>query len=475
MSRTTPATRPDHWWLETQKLIRLTGPILIAQLTQMLMSVVDTVMAGRVSATDLAAVSVGGSIWFPSTLLVFGLGLALAPIISHFDGAHKHHKVANIVQQGFYAAAIGSLLCVAVILCAPLILNAMNVEPDFRSITLDYLFYLLWAVPALVLYMVLRNFCEGLSHTMPSLVIGVIGLLVNIPANYILINGKFGLPALGGAGCGLATTIVIWVMALSLLLYVLWTKRFKAIGVFAKWYKPDWDDIWYIVRLGFPIATSMFFEVSLFAAAALVIAPLGATVVASHQIALNISSLVYMVPLSLSMAVTLRVGFALGAGNPANAMQSHKLATFYGMTFAAVNGLIMWLGGAWLASLYTNDTVVINAAATLMGLAAIFTLSDTFQAIAMGTLRGYKDTKVVMLITFVSYWPFGLTIGILLSRTDWIVPAMGAPGMWIGFITGLSVAAVLLTWRLRHVSRNYVTRQQRQAKPDVVAEPAALD
>jgi len=230
MSRTTPATRPDHWWLETQKLIRLTGPILIAQLTQMLMSVVDTVMAGRVSATDLAAVSVGGSIWFPSTLLVFGLGLALAPIISHFDGAHKHHKVANIVQQGFYAAAIGSLLCVAVILCAPLILNAMNVEPDFRSITLDYLFYLLWAVPALVLYMVLRNFCEGLSHTMPSLVIGVIGLLVNIPANYILINGKFGLPALGGAGCGLATTIVIWVMALSLLLYVLWTKRFKQSG-----------------------------------------------------------------------------------------------------------------------------------------------------------------------------------------------------------------------------------------------------
>ncbi|MGQ4276165.1 MATE family efflux transporter [Pseudidiomarina sp. E22-M8] len=463
----------DHWWTESKKLAKLTGPILIAQLTQMLMSVVDTVMAGRVSAVDLAAVSVGASIWLPSTLLVFGLALALAPIISHFDGSQKQQKIANIVQQGFYAAMIGSLVCVAVILSAPLILNAMKVEDAFRIITLDYLFYLLWAVPALVIYMVLRNFCEGLSHTMPSLVIGIVGLLVNIPANYILIYGKLGAPELGGAGCGVATAIVLWVMALGLVLYVLWAKRFKLLNLFKHWHRPDWDDIWYIIRLGFPIATSMFFEVSLFAAAALVIAPLGATVVASHQIALNISSLVYMVPLSLSMAVTLRVGFALGAGNPANAMLSHKLATWYGMSFAGVNGLIMYLGGAWLAGLYTNDQAVIQLAATLMGLAAIFTLSDTFQAVAMGTLRGYKDTKVVMFITFLSYWPLGLTVGILLSLTDVVVPAMGAAGMWIGFIVGLSCAAVLLTWRLRVVSRRYARDHQLNLNVDADAEPQA--
>lgn len=445
----------NHWWTESVKLARLTGPILVAQLTQMLMSVVDTLMAGRVSATDLAAVSVGGSIWIPSTLLIMGLALALAPIISHFDGAGKQHKVANMVQQGIYAAAIGGLLCFAVILCAPLILNAMSVEAEFRQITLDYLFYVSFGIPALVLYMVLRNFCEGLSHTVPSLIIGVVGLLVNIPVNYIFIYGEFGMPALGGAGCGLATAIVLWVMAMGMLIYISVVKRFKQMAVFKQIHAPNWDDVWYVVRLGFPIATSMFFEVSLFAAAALVIAPLGATMVASHQIALNISSLVYMVPLSLSMAVTLRVGFALGAGNPANAMLSHKLATLYGMTFAAVNGLIMYLAGAWLASIYTDDQAVIQLSATLMGLAAIFTLSDTFQAIAIGTLRGYKDTKVVMFITFVSYWPFGLSLGVLLSLTDWIVPAMGAAGMWVGFISGLSVAAVLLSWRLLIVSRRY--------------------
>ena len=207
---------------------------------------------------------------------------------------------------------------------------------------------------------------------------------------------------------------------------------------------------------------SLFFEVSLFAAVALLIAPLGPTVVSAHQIALNISSLVYMVPLSIAMAVTLRVGFALGAGDPKNAMLSFKMAMWIGGVFAAVNGLIMWLGGQWLASLYTPNREIIELAGTLMGLAAIFTLSDTFQVVAMGTLRGYKDTKYPMLMAFVSYWPFGLTVGYVLGRTDLVVPAMGAAGFWIGFISGLSVAAVLLTIRLRYIASHYEQRQFQQ-------------
>lgn len=449
-------TARTAWWPESVKLAKLTGPILVAQLTQILMSVVDTLMAGSVSPLDLAAVSVGGSVWIPSTLLMFGLAMALAPIISHFDGAGKRSSVANMVQQGLYACAIGGLLSLAVVLLAPSILTAMAVADDFRTITLDYLFYISFGIPALVLYMVLRNFCEGLSHTMPSLVIGVIGLLVNIPVNYIFIHGLYGMPELGGAGCGLASAIVYWVAALSLLGYVVWGKRFKQMAVFSRFYAPNWDDIWYVIRLGFPIATSLFFEVSLFAAAALVIAPLGANVVASHQIAMNISSLVYMVPLSIAMAVTLRVGFALGAGKPDNAMLNHRLACWFGLSFATVNGILMYVGGAWLANLYTNDAEVIELAATLMGLAAIFTISDSYQVITMGTLRGYKDTKATMILTFISYWPLGLTLGVLLSRTDYLMPAIGAAGMWVGFIVGLTVAAILLSWRLRIISRRYL-------------------
>lgn len=440
-------------WPEVRKLSLLTGPILIAQLTQMLMSVVDTLMAGRVGATDLAAVAVGGSIWTPATLLIFGFAMALAPVISHTHGSGDYKRMANQLQQGFYTCAISALLVVALIYFAPLFLNMMDVEEDFRSMTLRYLQFILWGTPGLVLYMVLRNFCEGMSHTMPSLVIGIIGLLINIPANYIFIYGAFGAPALGGAGAGVASALVYWGMGLSLLGYVLIAKRYRKAAPLRKIYAPNWDDIWYFVRLGFPISMSLFFEVSLFAAVAILIAPLGSVMVASHQIALNISSLVYMFPLSLSMAVTLRVGFALGSGQIPDAMRSYKVALVLGVGFAVVNGLGMWLGGRYLAGFYTENPEIIQLAGTLLGLAAIFTVSDTFQAISIGALRGYKDTRAAMVVTLISYWPFGLSVGVILALTDWLVPAMGPAGFWIGFISGLSVAALLLTIRLFRVHR----------------------
>lgn len=458
-------------WLETtklgpeaKKLALLTGPILIAQLTQMLMSVVDTLMSGRVGAVDLAAVAVGGAIWMPLTLLIFGFGLALAPVISHCDGADERDQVARHVQQSLYTCIISGLITAVLLFVAPYFLAIMDVEPEFRQMTLDYLRFIMWGLPAFVLYVVLRNFCEGLSHTMPSLVIGVIGLLINIPANYIFIYGKLGMPALGGAGSGLASAIVLWGMALSLLVYVLYAKRFAAVAPFRKYFPPDWDDIWHFTRLGFPISMSLFFETSLFAAVAILIAPLGAVMVSGHQIALNVSSLVYMFPLSLSMAVTLRVGFALGAERPVDAMNAYKVALLMGVSFAAVNGLGMWLGGRWLAGFYTENPEIITLAGTLLGLAAIFTVSDTFQAISIGALRGYKDTRAAMVVTLISYWPFGLSVGIVLGLTDWVVPRMGAAGFWIGFISGLSVAAVLLTMRLFRVHNAWEAKINRQNK-----------
>jgi len=444
-----------HLWPETKKLGLLTGPILIAQLTQMLMGVVDTLMAGRVGATDLAAVSVGGSVWVPLTLLVFGLGLALAPVISHCDGANERSQVARHFQQSLYTCIIGAVLTGILLYLAPYFLGVLDVEEDFRAKTIAYLRYIMWGLPAFVLYVVLRNLCEGLSHTMPSLVIGIIGLLINIPVNYIFIYGKLGMPALGGAGAGVASAIVLWGMALSLLGYVLLAKRYKKVAPFATFYPPNWDDITHFVRLGFPISMALFFETSLFAAVAILIAPLGAIVVSGHQIALNVSSLVYMFPLSLSMAVTLRIGFALGAQRTEDAMNAFKVALLLGVSFATVNGLGMWLGGRWLASLYTTDAEIIALASTLLGLAAIFTISDTFQAISIGALRGYKDTRASMIVTLIAYWPFGLTVGVVLGLTDLVVPRMGAAGFWIGFISGLSVAAVMLTIRLHRVHHSW--------------------
>lgn len=452
-----PSSSPGIW-PEVRKLSLLTGPILIAQLTQMLMSVVDTLMAGRVGPTDLAAVAVGSSIWTPATLLIFGFALALAPVISHSHGSGEYKRMANQLQQAFYTCAISALLVVVLIYFVPVLLNLMDVEEDFKTMTHHYLKYVIWGTPGLVLYMVLRNFCEGMSHTMPSLVIGMIGLLINVPANYMFIHGGFGAPALGGAGAGIGTALVYWGMGLSLLGYILVAKRYRKVAPLVKIHLPNWDDIWYFVRLGMPISMSLFFEVSLFAAVAILIAPLGPVMVSSHQVALNISSVVYMFPLSLSMAVTLRVGFALGSQQVADAMRSYKVALALGVGFAVVNGLGMWLGGRYLASFYTENEAIIELAGTLLGLAAIFTVSDTFQAISIGALRGYKDTRAAMVVTLISYWPFGLSVGVTLALTDWIVPAMGPAGFWLGFISGLSVAALLLTIRLFRVHRQTLAR-----------------
>lgn len=452
-----------HLLLESKKLALLTGPILVAQLTQMMMGVVDTLMSGRVGAVDLAAVAVGSAIWTPLTLLIFGLGMALAPVISHYHGAGDNSQMSRYVQQALYTCIIGALITGTLIYLAPYFLAMMDVEPAFRTMTLKYLRFIMWGLPAFVLYVVLRNFCEGLSHTMPSLVIGVIGLLVNIPMNYIFIYGKLGMPALGGAGSGLASAVVLWAMALSLLVYVTTAKRFAANGPFKRFSKPDWDDIFYFFRLGGPISMSLFFETSLFAAVAILIAPLGSVMVSGHQIALNVSSIVYMFPLSLSMAVTLRVGFALGAKKPEDAITAYKVALLFGVSFATINGLGMWLGGRWLAGFYSQHSGIIELAGTLLGLAAIFTISDTFQAIAMGALRGYKDTRAAMVITLIAYWPFGLTVGVILGLTNLVRPAMGAAGFWIGFISGLSVAAVMLTLRLLRVHKKHALKNDHLA------------
>ncbi|CUS48573.1 MAG: multidrug:Na antiporter NorM [Idiomarinaceae bacterium HL-53] len=441
---------------ELNRLLRLTGPILIAQLTHMLMGVVDTLMAGRVGAVDLAAVAVGSAIWIPLTLLVFGLGLALAPVISHAHGEGDTASMPKYLQQSLYTCILGGLLAGGLVYFAPQFLALMDISAEFRAMTLSYLQFILWGLPAFVLYVVLRNYCEGVSHTMPSLVIGVIGLLVNIPTNYIFIYGKLGMPALGGAGAGLASAIVLWAMAAAFLIYVSVASRYREIRPFRHFYRPEWDEIMHFIRLGTPISMSLFFETSLFAAVAILIASLGEVVVSGHQIALNISSIVYMFPLSLSMAITLRVGFALGSRKYDDALKSYQLALLVGLSFAAINGLGMWLGGRFLAGFYTSNEEIIELAGVLLGLAAIFTISDTFQAISMGALRGYKDTRMPMIITLVAYWPFGLTVGVTLAFTDWIVPAMGAAGFWLGFISGLSVAAVLLTIRLFKVHRRYV-------------------
>ena len=438
----------------SKSLLKLTYPILIAQLIQNLMGFVDIAMAGRVSATDLAAVAVANSIWLPLILTIYGLIMALTAIVSQLAGAKKYQDIVQqTYQTAWIALLLGLFLIVAYYILRPLLAPLILLDVSLEVLMFDYLGYVVWGAPGYCLYLVLRNYSEGLSFTKPTMVISIIGLLVNIPANYVFIYGKLGVEALGGAGCGLATAIVYWSMFAGMLIYCFYSKNLSKSNLFTQWYWPVLKSIRAILTQGFPIALSLLFEVSLFSVVAVILVPFGAQTVASHQVALNFTGLVFMVPLSIAMATTIKVGFAVGNKN----IQQAKDYTFYaillGLGLACFTALITIVFRNQIASIYSTENAVIELAASLMLLASIYQFSDTIQVVSAGALRGYKDTKSILYITFVSYWLIGLSVGLVLGVTDWLMPNMGPYGFWIGFIVGLTTAAFLLAWRLIIVQR----------------------
>ncbi|MEP1445152.1 MAG: MATE family efflux transporter [Paraglaciecola sp.] len=447
---------------ELRTICHLAWPLLVAQITQTLMGVSDTIMAGRYSATDMAAVAIGFGFTLPIIVFIQGITLALPAIISRFNGAKQIDRVANYTQQMVWLALIFSLLAVLFGFVFEPLMQYIQMEEDLRRITIDYIHYILYSMPAFALYQVLRNYCEGLSITKPSMLIMGIGLLVNIPANYVLIYGKFGLPEMGGAGCGVATALVFVAMFIATWLYTLKSQKLAKYDLYKQLYGPHFKDMLECLKLGLPIAMTILFEVTLFAAVAILLAPFGSIVVASHQVALNFSALMFMIPLSIGMATSIRIGHLLGEQNPEQAKIATKCAFVLGISIAACTATLSVLGREFIAKLYSIDPPVIELASGLLLLAAMFQFSDAVQVISGTALRGYKDTTAMFYLSFVSYWVVGMSIGCILGLTDWIVPQMAAAGFWVGFICGLSTAAVTLGLRLKYI-------QNKTAQLDTIA------
>ena len=434
-------------------LLTLAWPLLIAQVTQTLMGVSDTIMAGRYSYTDMAAVAIGFSITMPVLMFIQGVTLGLSPIISRLQGSKQTNKVANALHQCIWLSLILSGFALLLIFIVVPLLSNIEMEAAVRTITVDYIIYILLAAPGFALYQSLRNCCEGLSSTRPTMIIMFAGLLVNIPANYILINGLFGLPEMGGAGCGLATLLVIYVMAFVTLLYMMIAKKLKQYDLFTKLHWPKIDLQLSQLKIGLPIAFTIVFEVTLFGVVAVLLARFGAEVVASHQIALNFSSLMFMLPMSIGMAVAIRIGYSVGNEDALNAKISVYCALFCSLVIALFTATMTVILSTEIAALYTENQGVIMIASSLLFFAALFQFSDGIQVVSANALRGYKDTKAMLILSFVSYWLVGLPVGIILGLTDWIFPIMAAKGFWIGFISGLSCAAVLMFWRVRVIQK----------------------
>ncbi|ATA22005.1 MATE family multidrug resistance protein [Gibbsiella quercinecans] len=440
---------------EARSLLALAIPVIIAQVSQTAMGVVDTIMAGSYSATDMAAVAVGTSIWLPAILFGHGLVLALTPVIAQLNGAGRRERIAHQVNQGFWLASAVSVLIIAVLYNSKFVIDMMhNIDPELERKAVGYLHTIMWGAPGFLFFQVLRNQCEGLSKTKPGMIIGFIGLLINIPINYVLIFGKFGFPELGGIGCGVATGSVYWLMFLMMRWYVKRAPSQRDIKLLPTQHRgPDWATIKRLIGIGMPVALAIFFEVTLFAVVALLVSPLGIVAVAGHQIALNFSALMFVLPLSLGVAATIRVGYNLGKGSVEGARIAANASIGVGIAMATATALFTAILREPIALLYNDNPAVVTMASHLMLLAALYQISDSIQVIGSGILRGYKDTRSIFFITFIAYWLLGLPSGYLLALTDILVPAMGPSGFWIGFIIGLTFAAILMALRMRWLQK----------------------
>jgi MATE family multidrug resistance protein len=419
-------------------------PLVLGQLAAMLMSVVDSVLAGHYSVDTLAAVTVGSSIWNVALFLSVGVMMAVPPSVAQLNGAGQRAAIAPLWRQALWLAApLGLLLAIGTWL-SPALLDAIGIVPQVRPQATAFLQAIAAGAPALVATMAMRFLCEGLAWTTPTMVSGLSALLLLAPLGYALMYGAGPLPELGARGLGLATATVLWLQAIGFALYLRRSRRFADLGLFARWERPDWPKIRGLLALGLPMGVSIFMEGSLFVATALLIGRIGAIDVAAHQIALSVASVCFMLPLGIAMATTVRVGHAVGAGDlPAMRWAAGAGFALGGLTQALAAGVLVF-GGAVIAGWYTDDAGVAALAVLLMRYAAVFQLPDGIQVLSAGALRGLKDTRVPMFITVLAYWgvglPLGAWFGLHLGR--------GAPGLWIGLILGLGVAALLLALRL---------------------------
>lgn len=409
-------------------------------------------MSGQVSSVDLAAVAVGSSIWVPIYLFFVGVMLGLSPFVSQLHGGNRVSEVGPLVQQGLWLALPLGFCGFLLMRNVEPLLSLMEVDSEVKPLIVAYLKGLSWGFPAITLFLALRFFTEGLSKTRPVMVVSLVGLGVNIPVNYALIYGKFGLPAMGGVGCGWATSVVMWLMLLLMVGYCWLRDEALQSRLFQNLAKPEINTIIEIAKVGLPIGFAIFAEVSLFALVALLIAGISADVVAGHQIALSAASMTFMIPLSLSLALTIRVGNSMGESSTKEtslALQTSVISgLFIVVIIALVNSSLIATLRQPIASLYTQDLGVIELASHLLLFAAVFQLSDGLQVGANGVLRGMKDTTIPMYITVLAYWCVGLPLGYALGLTDWLGPAQGAQGFWFGLVAGLTVAAILLGWRV---------------------------
>lgn len=428
---------------ETQQILSLALPAIIAQLAQMGMGVIDTIMAGHYSAEALAAIAVGINLMNPVIVFTLGVLLALNPMVAQLNGQQQWSKIPVLFQSGMILSILMVVPCFFILRSFEPVMQLIGLDAAVIPVTQGYMEALSWGLPALYLFLALRFANEGLFSNKAIMLIALSALPLNVLFNHWFMYGGLGLDAMGAVGVGWATDIVYLYMFTVLLLFTARSRRYHHLGIFSQLFKPDWAVIKETIKVGIPIGLSIGLEVALFAAVGLMIGSYGIAQIAGHQIAINIASLSYMMPLGLSIAITARVGFHIGRDKPLEAKNSGYLGIIIALIIMVVNASLLISFPILFASFYSEDKAVLLVASQLLFFAALFQLSDGTQVAAAAALRGMKDTKIPVYISVFAYWIVGFPVGYWFAE----IQGYGVKGYWIAMISGLFIAAVLLTGR----------------------------
>lgn len=437
---------------EARALLALGLPLVLNNLFTFGFLLTNTAMGGRFGAEHLSAVALGSNVWLPLYLFGMGVLMAISPTVAQHWGARRLEALGEVCRQGqWLALGVGAVVVGLLALVRALdALAPLGLPASTSTLAYGYLGALAWGAPGVFLFQALRFSSEGLGVTTPIMRASALGLAVHVAASAVLVFGLLGAPALGAVGSGVASAIAWWSMAGVMLLTLRRARQYRHLALLERFVGPRPRELGALLWLGLPIGFAILMEAGLFASSGFMMARLGAQVIAAHQVVVNYAAMMFMVPLGLAAATTIRVGQAVGRADLAAAGRTARVAAGLVAAFMLCSALVMVTLGEAVTALYTAEAQVLAVAAVLLPVAAAFQLFDGLQVTAAGALRGLKDTRVPMLLTALAYWGVGVPVAFLLG----LVAGLGPRGIWLGLCAGLVVSAALMWLRfLRRLAR----------------------
>ena len=446
--------RPQTIATELIETLRLAAPMALTQLSQIAMMTTDLAFIGRLGGNAIAAAALAGTIYFVSFTFGMGLMAAVAPLAAHGFGAGDAAMVRRSLRAGLWVGLIVALPIMALSLQGEAILLALGQEELPARLAQNYLFGLAWGVAPTLWFIALRGFMGALNRPEPVLWITLAAIPINALLVYPLLNGAWGLPALGLFGAGLATSLVNLGTFLAGLWFATHRPPFRDYHVLARLWRIDWDLMRQIIVIGAPISLAFLLEYGLFSTAGLLMGVISTAALAAHQIALQVTAILYMVPYGISMATTVRVGHAAGRNDADGIRRAGYVPILLGLAIAALLTLAVLAARRPIAHLFLGEGVTdadatMTLAASLLTLGATFFVTDALQAVTSGALRGIKDTRIPLLFAIIGYWLVGFPIAYVLG----FFTPLGAVGIWIGLSIGTATHATLLMLRFRRLTR----------------------